>query len=224
MKHFRVMGMALAAALGFAGMARAAVIYDNGVPNYDGIEATNLVQADDFTLGTASTVTGAGIYIAGFGGIGNWDGAVNYWIFSDSGGPDSILASGAGQNVSTTDAGDDIGWCCGGNVFLVEFNFEADFAAAAGVTYWLGIHLSEDFTWDDIYWVISGDLGTGNGRQSFNGTFDNWFNHQYRLAFYLIDDREAGESGDPVDTPAPAGLMLLGLGLAALGAARRRKA
>jgi hypothetical protein len=131
-----------------------------------------------------------------------------------------MAASGAGQNVATTDTG--IGWINGGNIYRLEFDFETDFAAEAGVTYWLGIHLAEDFdSVDLIYWVLTDDNDTAKSRYNHLGTFDSWTVSNYEHAFFLNGIRE---TGDPVDTPAPAGLTLLGAGLAALGAVRRRKA
>lgn len=216
MKTLGIAGLALAAVLGFASVAHSAVIYNNGGPNSSsGNDATQWVQAEDFGFGLGATVGGAGVYIAGFGGIGNWDGALDYWIFGDSGGsPGAILTSGAAQNLAVSDSG--VAWCCGGNAWLVDFDFASNFAASAGITYWLGIHLSTNFDRDDIYWVTTATNGTTRGNESNGGTFNNWFNNGQEHAYYLKGARVPGE------VPAPAALSIVGLGLAALGLARRR--
>lgn len=222
MKYFNITGLALAATLGFAGLAQGAVIYNNGGPNaQNGNDATQWVQTEDFSFTDAVTVTGAGVYVAGIADPGSWDGTVDYWIFSDSSGPDSILASGAGQNVSTTNTGSF--WNYGGYMYLLEFDFVSDFAAASGNTYWLGIHLSSDFDRNDIYWVTADGNATSKGIESQGGTFDNWYNNNQEHAFFLNGSREPGDGG-PNEVPAPAGMALLGLGLMALGAVRRRTA
>lgn len=67
--------VALSALLLAAAPASAAVICNNGGPDAtDGNQTVAWVQAEDFTFGAATTVTGAGVYLAGFGGIGTWDG------------------------------------------------------------------------------------------------------------------------------------------------------
>jgi hypothetical protein len=88
---------ALAGAI-LATSAQADVIYDNGTPgsgDLDGNDATQWVQAEDFTLAAGGTVTGAGVYIAGINGIGNWDGNFTYYLFETNGSnPGSVLQTG----------------------------------------------------------------------------------------------------------------------------------
>lgn len=197
------------------GVAQAAVIYDNGGPNaVSGNDATQWTQAEDFTLAGGGSVTGASVYIAGFNGIGNWDGTADYYLYADAGGsPGALLASGAGLNVSTTDTG--IPWCCGGNAFRLDFDLVSPFAAAAGTTYWLGIHLSSNFDRDDIYWVTTAANGTATGHECIQCTQGAWSNFGNEHAFQL--------HGADVTVPEPGTLALLGLALAGLAASRRRK-
>ncbi|WP_119460494.1 PEP-CTERM sorting domain-containing protein [Rhodospirillaceae bacterium SYSU D60014] len=217
MKTFRLAIGAAALSLALAGgAANAAVIYDNGSPDLvNGNEATAWVQAEDFTLGAGGAVGGAGVYIAGSGGIGNWDGTVEYFLFADNAGtPGAVLTSGSGQNATTTDTG--IAWVAGGNTFFVEFDLESVFAAAAGTTYWLGIHLADDFARDNIYWVTTASNGTSFGRESQYEALDNWSNNFSEHAFFLTGDER-------VSVPEPSILALLGAGLFGLGLIRVRR-
>ena len=214
---------ALSLTMAYAPRAEAStVVFSNDVPaaGSSGNEATQWVQTGRFTVAGNTALTGGGVYIAdqlGPGALGGWDGSLNYWIFSDAAGqPGAALGSGAAAGISTTDTG--TAWCCGGNMFLVDFDFASAIDVLAGATYYRGIHLANNFIdRDDIYWVRN---GSGPGFESAGGTFNNWFNNGFSKAFYL--------RGDPVvPIPLPAALPLLAVGLALLGgigAARRRKA
>lgn len=210
-------------AIGFAALmlmlapASAATIYDNGGPlvGSGGNDATQWVQAEDFSLAGGGSIGGAGVAIAGLGGLGNWDGTLKYFFFADAGGtPGALLTSGNGQSLITTDLG--ITWCCGGNSFLVEFTLESVFDALAGVDYWFGIHLSTDFDRDDIYWVETSANGTLTGQESDGGTFDNWSGNLQEHAFFLTGAQ------DPVAVPEPGAIVLIAFGLLGVALMRRR--
>ena len=209
--------IAAVASVSFALPAQASIIYDNGAPvTTDGNETTQWVQAEDFTFAGATTVGGAGVYIAGFDGIGEWDGNFTYFLFANSGGsPGSVLQTGD-VSVSPVDTGQ--AWNLGGNIFLFEFDFLSPFDAAAGTTYWLGIHASSDWDRDEIYWVDTQDNGTIRGHESNGGTFDNWDNFGSEHAFYLTDG-----VGTAVPEPGTWAMMLVGFGAAGLALRRGRK-
>lgn len=196
-----------------------AIVYDNGAPvGNNGNETTAWVQAEDFSFGTSTDLSGAGVYLAGFDGIGNYDGGFQYYVFSDAGGiPGGLIQSGD-VTPTITDTGSP--WDFGGNIFLFEFDFTSTITAAAGVTYYLGIHASGlgDFNRDDIYWVNALENGTAFGVESAGGTFDNWSGNGVEHAFFL-----SGADDAVVPEPATWALMIAGFGLVG-GAMRRRTA
>lgn len=198
-----------AVAISTASLAHAGVVYDNGGPNRSngysihGSEHTY----DDFLIADGAAVTGVGFYFNNYTGVTGWDGNVNYQILSDSSGaPGSVLASGAAQNVASSDSG--LPWCCAGqgsvDAFLVTFDLQSAFAAQAGTRYWLdlsGATGSNPAAW----WV------TANANGTPGGTAGNDF------AFYLTDGGGGG------DAPEPATMTMLALGCAAIGLAKLRR-
>lgn len=209
----------VAGALAFAGAASASVVYDNGGPNtVGGNEAVEWVQTEDFSFGADVTVNGAGVYLAGYGGITKWDGSFQYYVFGDSAGSPGTILQGGSVSPTVTDSG--AAWCCVDDAYLFEFDFNSPFLAEAGSTYHLGIHAgaSDNFNRDDIYWVTTANHGALRGRESEGGTFDNWSSNGQEHAYFLNGDQTGGAAPEP----ATWALMIGGFGL--VGAALRRRA
>ena len=200
-------------------VAQAGVVFDNGLPDgLDGNETVQWVQAEDFSFSANTTVTGAGVYLGGLGGIGNWDGSFQYGLFSDAGGsPGAALVGMTGASVTTINSG--LPWLISDTAYLFAFNFATPFNAVGGTNYWLGIHagVPGNTNRDDIYWTTTANNMTQPGHESDLGTFNNWADNRMEHAFFLID----GGNNGAVPEPATWALMLLGM--AGTGFAMRRQ-
>jgi hypothetical protein len=205
----------------FSASSNAGIIYDNGGVSIGdpGNETTRWVQADNFNIADGGLVKGAGVYIgATRGNLSAWDGTLEYFLFADAGPkPGALITSGNGVNVTTSDTG--IEWCCSGNAWLFEFDFESRFAAAPDTDYWLGIHLSRDYGRDGLFWIAQ--VGSpGEQSESLGGTFNNWTIDNVERAFYLTDDSVPTSS----DVPEPSVAFLLSIGFLGMSLFRRKKA
>jgi hypothetical protein len=209
---------AAAVALLWTPGARAGVVYDGGSPDgFGGLEATQYIEAENFALSTAANVNDAHVYIEGDSGISAWEGVANYYLFANNGGtPGTVLASGAGTGLTTTDTG--IGAPTGGDIYKLSFNFPS-FAATAGTEYFFGIHLATDYNdRDDIYWGDTSSTASNPSESSYLGTMDNWESFGETLAFQLT-------SSAAIPEPSTWAMMLLGFaGLGYAGYRGRRSA
>lgn len=196
--------------------AQAGIIYDNGGPNTTNgwyIEGSSF-SADDFNLASSAQIYGVGFYFQNYQGITDWNQDIIYAIRADSSGqPGTILATGAGQNLTAVDSG--LPWCCGGgNAYLVTFDLVSPFSATGGTTYWLALGGATGFT--SAWWVTANPNSTATGLYSFSG--GAWNDTGNQLAFYLTDTAHGSAA-----IPEPGTMALLGLGLAGFAALRRRQ-
>src|SRR6185503_17607984 len=123
----------------------------------------------------------AGIYV--FSGdpaqpdLTGGDGTLENFLYSNLPGhnlPGTLLASGNAVNVVETDTGVSAG--ASGNMWLLQFEFEANFGVNGRVRYWLGFHTSSTFNTEDplgLAWLANGarlaqDSGTGEFSVIFN--------------------------------------------------------
>lgn len=192
-----------------AAPAQGAIVFNNGAPDgASGNDATFWQQADPFALSTPANLTGAAVYLAGFGDLSNWDGTIEYFIYSDLGGsPDLPLASGFGTSITLV-AG--FPWDFGGDSVRASFQFTAPFSAAAFTSYWFAIHFAADYdNTDSVFWVTTAPT-SGAGRELAGGV-GVWVGNGQKHAFYLTDSSRPSSS-----VPEPKSLALWGLGVLAV--------
>ncbi|WP_339912350.1 PEP-CTERM sorting domain-containing protein [Symmachiella dynata] len=214
MRTIRLAVACLAVLVAAAGQVQAAVVFNNGAPDQNNAsDMTAWVQAEDFVLAEDTSVTDLHFWTIESGT--NWDGTLDYYLFNDNGANPAVapFASGAGQNVKKTATGNT---AFGLNEYSYWVDLENPVLLTGGVTYWIGLHLSNNFDFDGIAWeTTSGQFGT-NGNGSYGGTFDNWTTGRQEHAFYL--------TGEAPAVPEPSTFTLLSIGgLALVGYGWRRK-
>ncbi len=192
--------------------AEAATIYDNGTSAWDGAAVMETyVVAEDFSLDTAATATGATLdvwWASTAFSISN----VDWWIFENSAGnPGSIISSGDAQNISSTH----VGTPSNGNTefWRMSFDFGQSISLDANTTYWLGVHSPDDYlSWSITYPPLVGYTVARSAGGIVSWSHDS--NPDRGLAFTL--------EGTVVPEPTSTLLMLSGL-LALLGSRGRRQ-
>jgi len=202
--------LGVAIALSFASTASAqGIVYNNGGPNgADGSEMSAFVQAEDFSLLTASFLNGIRFWdievSPAFGDV-----TFDWTIYTDDvGSPDAELYAGTALSTRTF-------------LGLDAFGFEhwqndlstGPITLGPG-TYWVSLHQGPDFSDRAFFWETTDPNGTHTGMEQAGGVGpfgDPEFSTPSEHAFALTA------------TPEPASMVLLATGLIGVfGVARRR--
>lgn len=196
---------------GLAGHAGASVVVNNGLPNGSGgSDANSFLEADNFTLGAASTTLNLVRLWSLQSSAADYTGSISWSINQDAAGsPGAAAASGSAAAVGVATGNAALGF------FEFSYQFAINATLAAG-NYWLVLHNGPNNATPsgDFYWEWSSD--TGNSR-SFDLTTSpsSWASNLSELAFQL-------EAKDPVTVPEPTTLALVAAGLAAASVRKRR--
>lgn len=200
--RFGCLAVALSAlTLASAGQARASLIYDNGGPDQSGgNEMTEWIQAEDFTIGTAVTLTDVRFWNLEDPSLSGYNGSISWSIYADTGtAPGALMFRGntAGVTRTLTNTG----------VLGVYDEYQNDFSvgsiALAAGTYWIGLHNGDVSmtTRAEFYWETTGLNATLTGQEDDAPFDDNvWLGNGSEHAFALYS------------VPEPASLGLFGAG------------
>lgn len=176
--------------------------FNAGAPNLaDAWEMTTYIEADDFIVFDNTRMTGGRFWTLD---TGNWDGTLEYFIYSSAGGtPGSLITQGLASSVDRQVTGRS-------NFGLTEREWRFEFPAPGILlppgTYWLGLHASSDCaSFEAIYWENSavgfGANSVGSGNCS--GVWDIATGAQ--RAFQLCGQVESGCCGALYGAATPGG-------------------
>lgn len=198
-----------------SGRAMAAVIYDNGAPDAGGLcysdpSYAELFVADHFVLQTGvSVITDIhwwGAYMDSTQPANDFTITIYDTAALTYQPGNQVYANNAG-NVVGVDSGIDFGTGITRDIYYYSIVVNP-ISLTAGEIYWLEI--KNDTGGANWSWATS-DYLTGGHALWYEGS---WSSRDGEMAFYLTDD--------PVSTPEPGTLFLLGLGLIGVAGVRRK--
>lgn len=194
--------------------APAALLYDNGSPSdLDGLEMTQWIEADDFTLATPTALAGVRFWASEPAAFSTYQGNITLTLYEDDGGePGMILYRITTSPARTFDHTYDA-WA------VYEYDFAVGAFELEPGAYWLGLHNGPLFvtSFEDFYWEVSSDGLTGGLSYADAAPFDagGWSPNEADLAFQLY-------GACPQVIPAPGAVLLGSLGAVFVGWLRRR--
>jgi len=210
------------------------IIYDNGVSieiafGNSSISSPSIFLADNFQLAPGQT-TVADIHWRGIYGsptLPPYPSGFDQFvirIFGDAAGPalfpfgPPILQEFAPQPIITrTDTGILLGQL---HIFEYSLNLPVPITLLADTTYWLSIDYLGPLTDNAWFWgAQSTALGPGHSMVTTSSGF-SWFTNNFDNSNWEMDFQLTGPSSV---VPEPTSLALLALGLAGLGAIRRKR-
>lgn len=218
-----------------------AIIFDNSPPNLlSGHEMTAYVQANDFQIDTAATITSINFWTLEERVKDNnqWDGFLQYFFFEDVLGPppgqsEPVRGAPSGSPFAYDDAVN-ISKNATGRLtsapnpdvrrreYLYTFDLATPLFLQADTIYWLGLHCAEEYdSRDEIYWETT-SIGTGNHANFFynNGPDLDFFDY-YAMSVDPYTHHTFTLTGNPV--PVPSAVILGSLGLTFSGWLLRRR-
>lgn len=201
--------VSMLAVAAFSGSAFAgATLYSNGAgPDYtNGNEMAQWAQAEDFT-GVDGQIRDVhySVLDSNLQGLGNWDGTVQWAIYLGDPNNNNVVGSGNGVNVTSTfdqNAG-------GFDFYYIDFDLDNFVNVSGANTYWLALHMGQNFASNGLFWSTQAANGTATGLES-DGSFGGPWNTNGTEHYFEL-----------TGIPAPGALALLGL--AGLTARRRRR-
>ena len=171
----------------------AGLIYDNGAPDAsNGNEMTNWIQAEDFTLGAAATVTDVRFWAIGIQEPGSYQGSITWSLYADAAGqPGGLLYRNLVTPSRMFDHAVDFG-------SSYQYDFSVGSLNLAAGTYWLGLHNGPLSTTDrlDLYWETTAGNLTATGSED-EASFDDgsWYNNEPGACVPIVRQRRPGGSG-----------------------------
>lgn len=202
------------AALCFAAVSPAALIFSNGLPDTSQPDSRGIAlsrMADDFSLGGPATLAAVRFWMVSV--PGQFGGTLSYAIYQNSAGALGNVVGSGTVNVSPVLLNQIPLYLQ--RYYQVDFNLPAPLALAAG-TYWLELHNGSDLTNAanvEVLWGIVGGDPLGNAQLGLGGQLpsSNTFDE---LAFQLY-------SSDTAGVPEPASIAICAFGLAAIALIKR---
>ena len=164
----------IAQGLGCGGFCGGDALYTNGAgPDYNnGNEMARWAQAEDFT-GVDGEIGSVhyGLLDSALQGLGQWDGSIQWSIYEGDPNANNVAGSGDGVNITTVFDQNANGF----DFYDVRFDLDNPVSVSAENTYWLALHMGQNFNANSLFWSTQTPNGTATGLES-DGSFDGPWN------------------------------------------------